>query len=80
MEVKPLGMIHVVMKGFDNEHYTIERPSSIVNNIIFGNMYIDHVGLMRVVNHRTGHVCEIDFKKRGWSAKDYHRVEGKVMD
>jgi hypothetical protein len=80
MEVKPLGMIHVVLKAYDNEHYTIERPSSLVQNIIFGNMYIEHVGLMKVVNHKTGHVCEVDFKKRGWSAKDHDRVDGKVMD
>jgi Oxysterol-binding protein len=43
-------------------------------------MYIEHVGLMNVVNHKTGHICEVEFKKRGWSAKDHDRVEGKVMD
>jgi hypothetical protein len=80
MEVKPLGMIHIVLKKYNNEHYIIERPSSVVQNIIFGNMYIEHVGIMTVKNHHTGHVCEVDFKKRGWSAKDYNKVEGKVMD
>jgi hypothetical protein len=43
-------------------------------------MYIEHVGLMKVKNHLTGHSCEVDFKKRGWSAKDHNLVSGKVMD
>lgn len=59
MEVKPLGLIHTVLKGFNGEHYTIERPSSYAQNIIFGNMYIEHVGTLTVRNHMTGHYCEV---------------------
>jgi len=43
-------------------------------------MYIDHVGLMTIKNFKTGHYAEIDFKKRGWSSKDYNKIEGKVFD
>lgn len=80
MEVKPLGLIHIILKKHGGEHYIIERPSTNVQNIIFGNMYIEHVGIMKIHNHKTGHHCEVDFKKRGWGAKDINKIEGKIFD
>jgi hypothetical protein len=80
MEVKPLGLLHAVLKDHSNEHYTIERPSSYAQNIIFGTLYVEHVGTMTIRNWTTGHIFEIEFKKRGWSAKDHNLIQGKLMD
>lgn len=80
IELKPLGLIHLVFKKFDDEHYLIERASSVVQNIIFGNMYLEHSGTMTVKNLKTGHRAAVEFKKSGWSGKDKDKVEGKIMD
>ena len=49
MEFKPLGYQNVRLKS-TGEQFIIERPTSTVNNIIFGEMYIDHYGIMTVKN------------------------------
>ena len=59
-----------------NEQFTIERPTSTVNNLIFGEMYVEHVGTMTVQNMLTKDKCEIEFKKRGWGGKNAFEFEG----
>ena len=39
-------------------------------------MYVEHYGKMVVRNCATGDLCEVDFKKRGWSGKNAFEVEG----
>lgn len=56
LEVKPLGYQHVWLKvpqedgTIKREHYTIERMNSAVNNLIFGEMYVEHYGTLTVRN------------------------------
>jgi oxysterol-binding protein-related protein 1/2 len=59
-----------------SEHYIIERVNSSVNNLIFGEMYVEHHGTMIVKNLNNGDQCAVEFKKRGWSGKGMHEVEG----
>jgi hypothetical protein len=49
LEVKPQGYQNVKLKTH-GEHYIIERPNSSVNNLIFGEMYIEHHGIMTIKN------------------------------
>ena len=77
LEVKPMGLINVRLKS-TNEHITIDRPNSSVNNLIFGDMYVEHYGKMVVKNFGTNDFCEIEFKKRGWSGKNAFEVDGYV--
>jgi len=79
LEVKPLGFQHVRIRFGDlksTEHYVIERPNSSVNNLIFGEMYVEHFGPMFIKNMQTGDICNVEFKKRGWSGKGAYEVEG----
>lgn len=46
----PIGFQHVTLKN-RNEHYVIGRPTTTVNNLLFGTMYIEHVGTMSVKNY-----------------------------
>lgn len=79
LQAIPIGYQHVVLKS-RNEHYLIGRPVTTVNNLILGNMYIEHVGIMTVKNCNTGMICPIEFKAVGmWSSSDKHQVRGKVM-
>ena len=75
LDVTPEGLMHIRLKT-TNEHFTVERPHTACNNIIIGEMYIDHYGKMTVKNQTTNDICEIDFKKRGWGGKNAHCVEG----
>lgn len=58
------------------EHYIIERINSSVNNLIFGEMYVEHHGTMTVKNLTNGDQCLVEFKKKGWSGKGEKEVEG----
>ena len=74
----PIGFQHVHLKAFD-EHYLIGRPTTTVNNLLFGNMYIEHVGTMSVKNCKTNMVCPVEFKAAGWGNAGRHEVNGAVF-
>ena len=79
LEVKALGYQNVRFKH-TKEHFTIDRPSSSVQNIIFGDMYIEHYGNMTVKNHLTHEYAIVEFKKRGWGNKGAFEIEGFVFN
>lgn len=79
LEIKPFGYINVRLKN-TGEHFIIERPNSQVNNLIFGEMYVEHSGVMYVKNVQSGEHCEIEFKKRGWGGKGAFEVEGHAIN
>lgn len=74
----PIGFQHVVLKS-RNEHYVIGRPPTTVNNLLFGNMYIEHVGTMSVKNHTNGMICPVEFTAAGWGNVGRHEVNGQVF-
>lgn len=76
-KAQPIGLQHVYLKSSD-EHFTIERPNTHVKNLIFGTMYVEHVGPMTVTNYKTGEVCILDFKAEGWGGKNKQYCEGYV--
>jgi hypothetical protein len=51
-----------------------------VNNLIFGEMYVEHVGTMTVRNVTNGNVCLVEFKKRGWTGKGAFEIEGYAYE
>lgn len=78
LKAVPIGYQHIVLKK-RNEHYLIGRPTTTVNNLIFGNMYIEHVGTMTVKNCANGIECPIEFKAAGWGNAGKHECTGKVI-
>lgn len=85
LEVKPLGLqhvrLHITQEDGEvfSEHYIIERVSSNVNNLIFGEMYVEHTGIMTVRNLTLKETCQIEFKKRGWNGKGACEVDGQAF-
>lgn len=79
LEFKPLGKTRIELKTF-SEHYTINRPSNIAQNIIFGHLYLDLSGESVAENIKTGDKCIIKFKPRGWNIKDLGKLEGYVTN
>jgi len=45
-----------------------------------GTPQIDHYGDMVITNHRTGDVCTLTFKPRGWRGSNACEIKGQVVD
>jgi oxysterol-binding protein 1 len=43
-------------------------------------MYVEHHGIMTIRNMLLGDVCQVEFKKRGWSGKGAYEIEGYVFN
>ena len=79
MKAQPIGLQHIYLKA-TGEHFAIDRPMTQIKNLIFGTMYIEHVGEMKVTNYKTGEVAVIDFKAEGWYGSNRHYLEGFTYD
>ena len=65
----------------------IQRCQSTANNLIFGEMYVEHSGKMiteliikdgETIQNREDHRLVVEFKKIGWNKKNWAVVEGKI--
>lgn len=79
--VSPIGFAHIKLNNF-NELYSIERPTTIVHNIIMGQMYIAHEGTLSCKRTKLDgsqieeDKIDITFCKTGWSASERCKFEG----
>jgi hypothetical protein len=68
MEVKPMGTFHIVLKNFD-DHFTYTKPTTKVQNMIIGELYLDNVGDMIFNNLKTKEKGILTIYERGWNDK-----------
>ncbi|CDH57471.1 oxysterol-binding protein [Lichtheimia corymbifera JMRC:FSU:9682] len=62
MEFMTEGTFHVTLTGQD-DHFTYNKPSSWMRNMIAGEKYLETAGEMRVTNHATGEYATVTFKE-----------------
>ncbi|CAO3613780.1 unnamed protein product [Cunninghamella echinulata] len=62
MEFMTEGVFNVKLNDHD-DHYTFNKPSSWMKNMIAGEKYLEHSGEMKVTNHTTGEYCTVTFKE-----------------
>ncbi|KAI9320644.1 Oxysterol-binding protein-domain-containing protein [Dichotomocladium elegans] len=62
MEFITEGTFHVTLSGHD-DHFTYNKPSSWMRNMIAGEKYIETAGEMQVTNHTTGEYATVTFKE-----------------
>lgn len=95
-EIRPTGVAHVNLRipkewapeypptktvpDLVEEHYSWTKVTTSVSNFLLGNPIIDHYGDMIVTNHRTGEVCTLTFKPRGWRGGNASEIKGQVVD
>ncbi|GAA5910494.1 OSBP family protein [Sporobolomyces salmoneus] len=95
-EIRPTGVAHVNLRipkewapdypptatvpDLVEEHYSWTKVTTSVSNFLLGNPIIDHYGDMVVTNHRTGEVCTLTFKPRGWRGGNASEIKGQVVD
>lgn len=79
LEVEPLGITHLEFPKTGN-HYTWRKVKTIVHNIVIGKLWIDQVGEMEVINHRTGDKCHLKYEPYSYFAGVAKKVHGTVMN
>ncbi|KAJ2808809.1 hypothetical protein H4R20_000629 [Coemansia guatemalensis] len=67
-------------EGYFTEHYSWNKLTTNVNGIMLANFWIEHVGDLDVVNHRTGDNTKITFMQSGWTGKNKFKVTGEALD
>jgi hypothetical protein len=81
-DINPLGTWFLRLRpgGGGSELYTWKKVTSSVVGIITGNPTVDNYGTMEIKNWKTGEVCTIEFKARGWKESSAYIVQGRVLD
>ncbi|KAF2665641.1 hypothetical protein BT63DRAFT_405680 [Microthyrium microscopicum] len=81
-DINPLGTWFLRLRPSTGgeELYTWKKVTSSVIGIISGSPTVDNYGTMEVKNWKTGEVCTLDFKPRGWTAASAYIVGGRVID
>uniref|UniRef100_A0A493U3D6 Oxysterol-binding protein n=1 Tax=Anas platyrhynchos platyrhynchos TaxID=8840 RepID=A0A493U3D6_ANAPP len=76
LSIMPLGTIHCVFHASGN-HYTWKKVTTTVHNIIVGKLWIDQVGEIEIVNHKTGDKCNLKFVPYSYFSRDVARKVGQ---
>ncbi|KAL5013438.1 hypothetical protein ScPMuIL_007708 [Solemya velum] len=79
VEVNPKGMLTLELPRH-GEVYTWQNVNCCVHNVIVGRLWVEHYGVMEIVNLKTRHKAVLNFKQGGWFGKDLHKVEGFIFD
>ena len=79
LEFRAVGLNHLYLTE-TNEHIIIKRPDNSANNLILGKLYVDVHGTMEVTNVTKNIKVMITCHRQGWTNKNAHKIEGKVLD
>jgi hypothetical protein len=80
LQIIPLGTSHLEFKR-SGHHYTWRKVATFVRNIIVGKLWIDNVGEMDIINHKTKDVCHLKYFAYSYFSKDPPRkVTGIITD
>jgi len=80
IDLSPGSRTHVYFpKTRDHFVYSV-LPTTRVNNLIIGSIWIDHFGTLVINNLKNGESCSLTFEKCGWLGSGRHAVNGYVKD
>ena len=79
-QVRVIGSTVVDLKLPSGKVETISwsNPRYVVHNIIAGQLWLEQVGVLRVVNHSSKFSAEVEFKQAGFFRGSLHEIEGYV--
>ncbi|EJD55143.1 hypothetical protein AURDEDRAFT_78089 [Auricularia subglabra TFB-10046 SS5] len=75
-EITPVGTTHL---RIGDDHYSWQRPSTFMRNIISGQRYLEHVGPVRIDDRTSGMSCQLEFKETGFFAGQPNVVAGTIL-
>ncbi|KAJ2832413.1 hypothetical protein GGI24_001244, partial [Coemansia furcata] len=67
-------------EGYFIEHYTWNKLTTNVNGLMIASFWIEHVGDLEVLNHRTGDITKLTFMQSGWTGKNKFKVTGDARN
>ncbi|KAJ2751016.1 hypothetical protein GGI19_004754 [Coemansia pectinata] len=67
-------------EGYFVEHYTWNKLTTNVNGLMIASFWIEHVGDLEVLNHRTGDITKLTFMQSGWTGKNKFKVTGDARN
>lgn len=80
LSITPIGTCHLKFHR-TGHHYTWNKVTITVHNIIVGKLWVDQSGESDFVNHVTGDKCKITFFPYSYFSRDVPRkVSGTVID
>ncbi|CAG8603156.1 9300_t:CDS:2, partial [Paraglomus brasilianum] len=80
MELISTGNVHVSIPKY-GDHFSFNKPSTWIRNMVSANKYLEHAGVMRVENLTTGEACEITFHQSGmFSNGPKNDINGVLWD
>ena len=80
LQIIPLGTSHLEFKK-TGHHYTWRKITTFVKNIIVGKLWIDNVGEMDIINHKTKDVCHLKYFPYSYFSREPPRkVTGIITD
>ena len=80
IELQPYGTYHLKFAK-TSHHYTWSKVKTVVNNIVFGKMWLNHTGDVDVVNKTTNDVCHLNFASYSkFSQTPPNKINGIVKD
>jgi hypothetical protein len=80
LQIIPMGTSHLEFKKTGN-HYTWRKITTFVKNIIVGTLWIDNVGEMDIINHKTKDVCHLKYFPYSYFSREPPRkVTGIITD
>lgn len=77
LQISPVGTCHLVFRR-TGHHFTWQKISMTVHNIIVGRLWIDNSGEMDIVNHNTGEKCHLSFKAYSYFSSEPARGVSSV--
>jgi hypothetical protein len=79
-ELIPYGTVNVSIPNF-NDHFSFTKPSTWMRNMVAGQKYLEHTGVMRIENRTTKEACEITFNTSGFfSNGPKSEISGVLFD
>ena len=79
LQILPIGTCHLQLRN--GVHFTWNRVSTFVNNIILGKLWIENVGDVKIFNHKTMDSCCIKYHPNSYfSRESKNKVTAVVTD
>ncbi|CAL8068439.1 unnamed protein product [Calicophoron daubneyi] len=78
IEVLPKGTFTLELPKYQ-EAYTWRESNWLVHNVLFGKIWVEHIGPVEVKNWKTGHVAHLEFHPSGWFGQASFQVTGRIL-
>jgi len=81
LEIFPVGNQTVTLFPH-KDVFVWNKVTTIINNVVLGNKWVDHYGEMIVINRATGDKCKLNFEKTSswFGSSSSAKVTGEVYD